>query len=103
MIVKQYLRPLKLRQIDTLILGCTHYPVLADLIQEKAGHRIRLVDSALAVADQLKYHLKSTPDLVATLSRKGRCTYYISDVTPQFESIARKVTGQRLKVLPAEP
>jgi glutamate racemase len=103
MIVKGYLRPFKLRQIDTLILGCTHYPVLADLIQAKAGRRIRLVDSAVAVADQLKNHLEDTPELAATLSREGRSAYYISDVTPQFESIAQRVIGRRLKVLPAEP
>lgn len=103
MIIKKYLRPLKLRQIDTLILGCTHYPVLADLIQAKAGRRIRLVDSAVAVADRLKSHLDATPDLVAALSREGRSEFYISDVTPQFETIARKVLNRRLKVLPAEP
>lgn len=103
MIVKNYLRPLKLRQIDTLILGCTHYPVLADLIQAKAGRRIRLVDSAMAVADQLSAHLDETPDLAAALSRKGRSEFYISDVTPQFEAIAQKVLNRRLKVLSAEP
>ena len=103
MIVKTYLRPLKQRQIDTLILGCTHYPVLANLIQDKAGRRIRLVDSAVAVANQLKSHLTSSPDLAATLSREGRSAYYISDVTTQFEAIAQKVIGRRLKVLPAEP
>ena len=103
MIVKKYLRPLKLRQIDTLILGCTHYPVLAGLIQEKAGKRIRLVDSAMAVAGRLKTHLEDTPDLAARLSRGGRSEFFISDVTPQFEAIAQKVIGRRLKVLPAEP
>jgi glutamate racemase len=103
MIIKKYLRPLKLRQIDTLILGCTHYPVLADQIQDKAGRRIRLVDSAVAVANQLSSHLEGAPELALTLSREGRSAFYISDVTPQFETIAQKVIGRRLKVLPAEP
>jgi glutamate racemase len=103
MIVKRYLRPLKLRQIDTLILGCTHYPVLADLIQEKAGKRIRLVDSAIAVAEQLKTRLEAAPELAAALSCEGRSEFYISDLTPQFEAIAQKVIGRRLKVRPAEP
>ncbi|MDJ0784086.1 MAG: glutamate racemase [Desulfosarcinaceae bacterium] len=103
MIVKKYLRPLKQRQIDTIILGCTHYPVLADLIQAKAGAHIRLVDSAMTVANQLKTHLAHTPELETTLSRDGRSSFFISDVTPQFQAIACKVLNRRLTVLPAEP
>jgi glutamate racemase len=103
MIVKKYLRPLKLQQIDTLILGCTHYPVLADLIQDKVGKQIRLVDSAVAVAQRLKDHLASTPALAADLSRQGRSEFFISDITPQFEAIARKVLNRRMKVQLAEP
>ncbi|MEJ2641460.1 MAG: glutamate racemase [Desulfosarcinaceae bacterium] len=103
MIVKRYLRPMKLQQIDTLILGCTHYPVLAQMIQEKAGKGIRLVDSAEAVAAQLKTHLATTPRLAADLSRRGQSEFFISDVTPQFEAIARKVLNRHLKVMPAEP
>jgi glutamate racemase len=103
MIVKKYLRPLKMQQIDTLILGCTHYPVLADLIQDKAGKRIRLVDSAKAVAERLKTHLANSPELTAELSRQGRSEFFISDVTPQFEAIARKVLNRHLTVMPAEP
>ena len=50
MIVRKYLRPMKNRQIDTLILGCTHYPVLRRVIQRKMGANVVLVDSAEAVA-----------------------------------------------------
>jgi len=103
MIVGEYLANLKHAKIDTLILGCTHYPVLAELIQAKVGRRIRLVDSAVAVADQLSAHLEKTPELAASLSRRGRSEFYISDVTPQFEAIAQKVLNRRLTVLPAEP
>lgn len=103
MIIKRYLRPLKLRQIDTLILGCTHYPVLADMIQDKAGKRIRLVDSAEAVAERLKTHLVNSPELAAELSRRGQSEFFISDVTPQFEAIARKVLNRRMKIRLAEP
>jgi glutamate racemase len=77
--------------------------VLADLIQDKAGKRIRLVDSAEAVAERLKTHLANSPELAAELSRQGRSEFFVSDVTPQFEAIARKVLNRRMIVRLAEP
>ncbi len=50
MIVKKYIHPLKLKNIDTLILGCTHYPMLKDVIARKAGKRIKIIDPSKEVA-----------------------------------------------------
>ncbi|MCP4215293.1 MAG: glutamate racemase, partial [bacterium] len=50
MIVKKYLHPLKVRQIDTLILGCTHYPILKKIIQRKIGKKVSLIDSSEAIS-----------------------------------------------------
>ena len=41
-----YLRPLKAKRVDTLVLGCTHYPLLKTLVRETLGPRVRLIDSA---------------------------------------------------------
>ena len=57
MIVKKYLHPLKVRQIDTLILGCTHYPLLAGVIQRKIGKRVAIIDSSVGVAAAVKSFL----------------------------------------------
>ena len=54
MIVKKYLHPLKVRQIDTLILGCTHYPLLKKTIQHKIGKRVNIIDSSDAIAEKIK-------------------------------------------------
>ena len=59
MIGKKYLHPLKVRQIDTLILGCTHYPLLNKIIQNKIGKRVNIIDSSVGVAKKVKDFLKT--------------------------------------------
>ena len=56
-IIHTYLAPLKKKNIDTLILGCTHYPLLKHSIQKYLGKTIRLVDSADALAEKIKQEL----------------------------------------------
>lgn len=94
MIVKKYLHPLKTRQIDTLILGCTHYPFLKSIIQHKIGARVRVISSSTAVAEQIRMFLSGSPDIDGTLSKNGRTDFFVSDLTPQFEKTAGIVIRQ---------
>lgn len=83
-IVKKYLQPLKTRQIDTLILGCTHYPILQEIIHEKIGKRVRIIDSGACVADTLARYLKENPELDQSLGKNNAHQFYVSDITEQF-------------------
>jgi len=96
MIVKKYLHPLKTRQIDTLILGCTHYPMLKDVIQRKVGGRVNIIDSSLAVADKVKSFLEDKPEIDASLSKNGISRIFVSDVTDQFEQAARYILNRKV-------
>lgn len=96
MIVKKYLRPLKARQIDTLILGCTHYPLLTDLIQAKIGRRVRVIDSSAGVADSLRQSIATDREFQKRLSRRGRYRFFVSDTTPQFENVAGSILKRRI-------
>lgn len=98
MIVKKYLRPLKTRQIDTLILGCTHYPLLTDLIQAKIGRRVRVIDSSTGVANRMRSLIEQDTDLQKRLKREGRYRFFVSDTTPQFESIARSILKRPIQL-----
>jgi len=95
MIVKKYLHPLKVRQIDTLILACTHYPILKPIIQKKIGRRVRVIDSALAVSHQLFLYFKEN-DLILKKDQKGSCQFYVSDITPYFEKIAQSIFKRKI-------
>lgn len=71
MIIKKYLHPLKVRQIDTLILGCTHYPLLKDKIQRKIGKRVHIIDSSIAIAENVKFFLDTHPEVDKQLSKNN--------------------------------
>ncbi len=94
MIVKKYLHPLKTRQIDTLILGCTHYPLLKQIIQHKIGQRVRIISSSTAVAEQIRGFLSSSSEIDQQLSKTGLSEFFVSDITPQFEKTAKSVIRQ---------
>jgi glutamate racemase len=88
MIVKKYLQPLKIHQIDTLILGCTHYPLLKKVIQRKIGKRVHLIDSSISVSNSVKAFLAANRQIDRRLSRNDHLTLFVSDVTDQFKKIA---------------
>lgn len=102
-IVRKYLRPLKDQQVDTLVLGCTHYPVLYDVIQQKMGRRVALVDSAKAVAAQVKTHLEHTDhNMAPENSAKGKCRFFVTDTAEQFQKTARLIINTPVAIEQAD-
>jgi glutamate racemase len=87
-----------MRGIDTLILGCTHYPLLKKVIQEKAGKRIKLVDPSEEVALLVKSYLEENPSLKEMLSPNGEPEIYVSDLTPNFERMAKLFLQRNVKL-----
>lgn len=95
MILRKYLRPLKQKNIDTLVLGCTHYPLLKDLIQHRIGRNsVRLIDSSIEVAFTLKKYLEETPALRNLLSCGKDNRYFVSDITQTAINTAEKIFGR---------
>jgi glutamate racemase len=95
-IVKKYLIPLKMRGIDTLILGCTHYPLIKKVIQEKVGKRRKLVDPSEEVALEVKNFIENHPEFKENLILNGEPEIYVSDITPNFERIAKLFLGRKI-------
>lgn len=88
MIVKKYLHPLKARQIDTLILGCTHYPLLKRIIQRKIGKRVNVIDSSTVIAENVRDFLEKHAKVDNLLSKNGEHRFFVSDITEQFKKTA---------------
>ena len=97
-IVKKYLLPLKSKQMDTLILGCTHYPVLKELIARKIGKKVTIVDSSEAVAASVSEYLKAHPEVDAQLSKTSQSRFYVSDITTQFEKVAQQILKRPIQL-----
>jgi len=101
-IVKKYLQPLKNRQIDTLILGCTHYPALKNIIKARIGRKVKLVDSAEEVVHELKKFLVKNSNVEKNLVKNGDHKFFVSDLTAQVPKIAEKLLGKAVKFEKAE-
>lgn len=101
-IIYNYLSNSKLKNIETLILGCTHYPLLIDEIKQYYGNRVRVIDSPNIVANQLKMILEKH-HLLNDHNPKPTTHFYLSDITKNFEKISKKFFGKsidlELKVL----
>ena len=86
-VAAEYLAPLKAEGVDTLVLGCTHYPLLKEVIRNFMGADVTLIDSGAAVAQQLCGYLQEQ-DLAAEESQVGTCRWYVSDSVESFHDLA---------------
>jgi glutamate racemase len=98
LILKNYLRPLKHANIDTLILGCTHYPLLHKEIQRLMGKNCLVLSSAKAAVDAIESYFKNHPGLLKKLSKKGKREYLTTDSVDRFAEIGGKFLGEKIKV-----
>jgi len=95
MIVRKYLRPLRDQQIDTLILGCTHYPLLSKTIVPRIGKRVHIIDSSVEVALHLKTVLEKDNALHTSLLAPGvKSKYFVSDLSSPVQSLAASIFGR---------
>ncbi|MDR3626775.1 MAG: glutamate racemase [Ignavibacteriaceae bacterium] len=94
-IAEEYLKDLKKSDIDTLVLGCTHYPILAKVIQDVIGENVKLVDSGIASAEAVKKEL----DRIGLNTNKfspGNQQFYVSDIPLKFKAIAELFLGRKI-------
>lgn len=91
-IAKKYLRPFQLEGIDTLLLGCTHYPLLKKVIR-KVLQQVTLVDAAMATAQAAKKILAELK-LQQPRPRKPEYRFYLTDLTPNFIEIGKRFLGE---------
>ncbi len=95
MIVKKYLHPLRDKQIDTLILGCTHYPLLKKTIAPRIGRKVEIIDSSVEVALHLKSLLDEDETLRTTLYAPNTSNrFFVSDIPSPVHALATKIFGR---------
>jgi len=92
--VREYLTPLREARIDTLILGCTHYPVLKPAIARFMGTEVRLVDSADSLAAAAATCLADRQLAREPRERRGELTFYLSDIPWKFTEVGERFLGQ---------
>lgn len=86
-VAEEYLRPLREVGVDTLVMGCTHYPLLEDVIGKIMGENVNLIDAGCESAYAVRRHLKHH-DALAPAEQKGTAEFYASDRVADFERMA---------------
>ena len=96
-VIEEYLSNQELEGIQSLILGCTHYPLIKNEIAEFYNHRLDILDSANIVAEKLKLILKEN-NLENTSSNYFDNQFYVSDYTKSFEESTKVFFGEKIKL-----
>ena len=92
-VAQQYLAPLKRQRIDTLILGCTHYPLLAATLQQVLGPQVLLVDSAKETAREVRGLLMATDSLRGRRQHPHH-RFFVTDEPAHFAAIGQRFLGR---------
>ncbi|MBP0979793.1 MAG: glutamate racemase [Oscillospiraceae bacterium] len=87
-IIDLYLKDLKKSNIDTLILGCTHYPLIKDLILNYFDNKIKIVDPGVEIAKFTKSYLTQN-NLINNNINKNNIKFFVSDSVDNFKNIAK--------------
>jgi len=93
-VAQEYLAPLIKKGMDSLVLGCTHYPLLKKMLQSVVGKRVKLIDSAQETAKDVK-KLLSQQGLLNHKSRRGNISFYVTDHPDSFSHLAHQFLGNR--------
>lgn len=95
-IAEEYLRELREKEIDTLVLGCTHYPILSEVIQKVMGEKVQLIDSGVASSEVVREELRRI-GLETNSAVPGNAFFYVSDIPTTFKQVAELFLGKEIK------
>jgi glutamate racemase len=99
LILEEYLAPMKAARVDTVVLACTHYPLLKALAQRVLGPDVVLVDSAQNAAAALARQLDLAGLSRPSASHTGQTTICSTDLPPQFSRLAERFLGEEIKAI----
>jgi glutamate racemase len=99
LILEEYLAPMKAAHVDTVVLACTHYPLLKPLAQRLLGPDVVLVDSAQNAAAALARKLSDAGLGRPTTGKPGQTTICSTDVPAQFTRLAERFLGEKIKAI----
>lgn len=103
LIVFRYLQPILQHNLDTLVLGCTHYPLLKSAIQKVAGSSVTLIESGDAVSSQLRQDITYNKIQAALELNQQQVKLYATDLDASFASMAHKIlTTQKFSLEPLQ-
>jgi len=97
---RQYMQSLQARdsQIDTILLGCTHYALIENLIRPMAPPGVKVASQGTIVAAKLEDYLKRHPEMERRLDRAGNETFLSTENSPRIQTLATRFYGQSIRI-----
>ena len=100
--LRKYLKPLLAKDVDTLILGCTHYGILEPKIRKIAGRKVKIISESRIIGAKLKDYLERHPEIETRLAKNQKRTFYSTDLTDNFRRLGSRFFGEKIEVNKAE-
>jgi len=97
-ILQKYLEPLLAKNIDTLILGCTHYEILKKKIKKIVGEKVEVISESGIVAKKLQEYLQRHPEIDKKLAKNKKYIFCSTGLPDRFEKLGSKFFGKNIKV-----
>ena len=94
--IKEYMKPFKEKQIDKIILGCTHYPIYEKIIREELGYNVELINTGITVSEKLENYLKTKKLENGEKNRKEEI--YLTKPEKEFKEIAKNILQENLDI-----
>lgn len=95
--LEKYLKPLLKKEIDTLILGCTHYGLMRRKINKVTDQSVRIVSVGQSVARKFNIYLSRHPEIEKRLAKNRKIRFLTTDLTEKFRSLGGKFFGRAIK------
>jgi glutamate racemase len=92
-----YLVPLKSKNLSTLIMGCTHFPIIEKLIQKEMGKGVKLINPGKLAAAEVARYL-SDHKMLKSIKTKSKFRFFVTDLTDQFVVTAEMFLGKRIDI-----
>ena len=96
--LKQYLKPILAKEVDTIILGCTHYGLLERKIRKLVGGKVHIVSESRIIGEKLCEYLVRHPERSQMLGTRGMRTFYSTDLTEHFSMLGKRFFGEEIVV-----
>jgi len=94
--LKEYLKPILKFQSDSLVLGCTHYPILKKQIKQLLPKKVKIYSQEEIIPEKLENYLKRHPEIESKLSKKGSHEFMATDLNVSLEAAAKKLFGKKI-------
>jgi len=96
-IIRKYLEPIKQKQIDALVLGCTHYPLLKETIKEIIGSGVEIINPAESLAKKVRLYLNNNPNIKKTIEKGEDHQFFFSDRPYHLKKISNLALDREIE------